>query len=414
MGALVVAGCTPYHGGVVAEERDHSYLSCDEPGAGDDADGDGWPTPRDCDDDDPSRHPYAVEVAGDDIDQDCDGLDDTVVEVSELPDFWEGCHPGELYVVEDGRWVHGSAVCDMHTIACAQELGGTLRLQEMTNLRNLRGLENLSRVGGLHFHTLGRIEDVSALVSLHEIDGDFDLHDIGAGSLRGLQVRTVRGHLRVGPAEDSSELYGTRLASLGGLEALETVEGNVEIVENMQLWDLDGLSGLQTIGGDLLIGDRTFLEDEGTGNRLVSLEGLDHVSVAGTLMVASNWWLTTLEGLSVASVGGNVEIRGNHDLEDLGTLGALGVVPGDLYVHDLPALVDLNGLTGLTEVGGDLVLAELLVEGLDGLDGLARVGGDLVIEDTPCLAASAIEELVARVEVVGEVVVDVGEEACGG
>ena len=40
-----------------------------------DADGDGFPADRDCDDGDPAVHPGAVETCGDGIDQDCSGAD---------------------------------------------------------------------------------------------------------------------------------------------------------------------------------------------------------------------------------------------------------------------------------------------------------------------------------------------------
>ena len=51
-------------------------LACRDPASGPvDADGDGVPAARDCDDADPARSPERSEVPGDGIDQDCDGLD---------------------------------------------------------------------------------------------------------------------------------------------------------------------------------------------------------------------------------------------------------------------------------------------------------------------------------------------------
>lgn len=42
-----------------------------------DADGDGYGMTEDCDDDDAARHPDAEETAGDGVDSNCDGQDDT-------------------------------------------------------------------------------------------------------------------------------------------------------------------------------------------------------------------------------------------------------------------------------------------------------------------------------------------------
>ena len=42
-----------------------------------DADGDGWSPDTDCDDDNAEIHPEATETAGDGIDSNCDGEDDT-------------------------------------------------------------------------------------------------------------------------------------------------------------------------------------------------------------------------------------------------------------------------------------------------------------------------------------------------
>ncbi|MFT5456379.1 MAG: hypothetical protein ACI9K2_002864 [Myxococcota bacterium] len=46
------------------------------PGASNDADGDGWSAPEDCDDGHPRVHPGAEETWYDGVDQDCDGADD--------------------------------------------------------------------------------------------------------------------------------------------------------------------------------------------------------------------------------------------------------------------------------------------------------------------------------------------------
>jgi hypothetical protein len=51
-----------------------AWLECDASGQGEDGDGDGAIWCRDCDDRDPARHPAAVEICGNEIDENCNGL----------------------------------------------------------------------------------------------------------------------------------------------------------------------------------------------------------------------------------------------------------------------------------------------------------------------------------------------------
>ncbi|MCA9541106.1 MAG: putative metal-binding motif-containing protein, partial [Myxococcales bacterium] len=74
-----------------------------------DADGDGVPAPADCDDHNPERYPGAVEICGDDIDQDCDGVKppcdadgDGVPEGRDCDDHDGDRFPGNPEVCADG------------------------------------------------------------------------------------------------------------------------------------------------------------------------------------------------------------------------------------------------------------------------------------------------------------------------
>jgi hypothetical protein len=67
-----------------------------------DADGDGWFDFEDCDDNDPNVNPAAMEIIGDGIDNNCDGLVDST--------YWGGGNPG--YVDADGDGFPSFIDCD--------------------------------------------------------------------------------------------------------------------------------------------------------------------------------------------------------------------------------------------------------------------------------------------------------------
>lgn len=95
-----------------------------------DADGDGFPDYIDCDDNDPNVHPAAVEIIGDGIDNNCDGLIDTTftwgggptgvdADGDGYPDFVDcddndpNVHPGAVEIPGDGIDNNCNGVIDL-------------------------------------------------------------------------------------------------------------------------------------------------------------------------------------------------------------------------------------------------------------------------------------------------------------
>ncbi len=183
------------------------------------------------------------------------------------------------------------------------------------------------------------------------------------------------------------DLYADRSISA---EVLERVGGDVDF---MDLVDPDPLSfpALTVVAGDLSVGEFNWHND----NDLKDLTGLSALTtVGGSLLISGNNLLESLAGLEqLASVGGDLILRYNHNLADISALSKLTEIPGELMVGKKVGptiysftvrgesdVISLDGLQGITSVGGDVTLADMELSDLAGLRNLEEIGGDLWME----------------------------------
>ena len=108
--------------------------------------------------------------------------------------------------------------------------------------------------------------------------------------------------------------------------------------------DLSELNSLTSVGHNLRIDDN---------DALTNLNGLSGLTSVGGLEIGGNDALTNLNGLSnITSVGGDLEIWNNDALINLdGLSGITGSVGGGLKIWDNDALTNLDGLSALTSIG---------------------------------------------------------------
>ncbi|MFA7444660.1 MAG: hypothetical protein WCY89_01840, partial [Flavobacteriaceae bacterium] len=173
-------------------------------------------------------------------------------------------------------------------------------------------------------------------------------------NLNGLSAITkINGNLIIGGFNTYNN-YGqfiengnNELTNLNGLSSLTEVGGNLTIVNNAQLENLSGLNALTTIGGNLTIGEH---KRYNSANNVI-LEG-------------GNNQLESLSGLTaLISIGGNLSIANNDSLEDINALSSLTTVgtisnnaTGNIYIGGNAQLLNCNGLSALTEVKGNLTI----------------------------------------------------------
>ena len=119
-----------------------------------------------------------------------------------------------------------------------------------------------------------------------EIDGDVVIDGGDITNLNGLSILTlIGGDLQIGVLYSNNP----NLINLAGLDNVTSVGGHLDIYNNDALTSLTGLDNMTFVGGRLLIS---------SNDALSSLTGLDNVtSVGGTLWISENDALTSLTGL---------------------------------------------------------------------------------------------------------------------
>jgi len=145
-----------------------------------------------------------------------------------------------------------------------------------------------------------------------------------------------------------------------------SITGALTITKTPCPFDLDGLSALTSVGGDLTVRESC----------LRNVDGLSALtSVGGTLRFSSpNYVLQNVDGLSaLTSVGGHLVIQ--SEFPHWNGLSALTSVGGALYISWKLELQNLDGLSALTSVGGLYIGNNVNLQNVDGLSALTSVGG---------------------------------------
>lgn len=172
------------------------------------------------------------------------------------------CIPGTLLIVDENV----DSLLGLEPLTAI----GTLEIRNTLALESLAGLQNVTRIDTFVFRANRNLEDLSDLTALEEIGRLSVVNNDGLVNLEGLEAITELDELTIHSNEN--------LVSFTGLDNL-TVAGSASLIDNVTITDLSGLGGLVTVEGDLDINE--------------------------------NLALTTVDGIGVQSVGGELEVKGN-------------------------------------------------------------------------------------------------------
>lgn len=307
-----------------------------------------------------------------------------------------GCEPFDFYILIDLD-PPGAADQFNPNLPCEEVLESELRTSDLSRLGTecaIRGnlivdaaSESLERVRIVHGSLIVEEgQDGAALTALRRVDGDATVR----GAVDGLGALTnIGGALAI---TDSS------LTNLDGLSGLQSVGGSITLARLAELVSLDGLSGLTAVNGELRIENAvklpsmrglhnvTYVSDAlllSRNNTLSDLTGLDSLERVGQLQIAANTGMTALAGApKLARVDSSLTLSGNSALVSSGDLRPLTLgAQASVNVDGCTRLVDVNLLQGVTD------LASLTLRGLpqlanvDGLSALRRIAGNLVLDN---------------------------------
>jgi hypothetical protein len=192
--------------------------------------------------------------------------------------------------------------------------------------------------------------------------------------------------------EGSVKITGADISNLDGLSVLDSVFGDLTVGDNWKgvnpnLITLEGLENLNYIGEDLVIHNN---------DNLVSIQALSGLTRIGKSMkILSNDHLITLTGLEgIDSLYGVIDFQNNNDLSDLTGLDNLKYIKGGLYLFTNEGLINLEGLGNLTVVAGNVdITNHSSLSSLTGMENLSSVESLVIFSNDELTSLSGLESL---------------------
>lgn len=277
-----------------------------------------------------------------------------------------------------GVWISGNNITNLSGLSVINTFGSDLRIFDNNSLVDLSGLQNVISIGS-NFYIGGN----DSLSTLNGLEG----------------LITVNGDLSIGHNGDLGCDGNYSLTNIEGLENLNHVAGNLEIIDNYNLINLSGLENLNSIEGNLQIGSVYYHNGMGMmkccpNGRLSSLSGLNNVnSVGGDILIYCNDSLTDITALnSLTSIGGIISIGYYFEYQSL--------TYGNPMLQSLSGLdnIEAESIEGIYMIR-NFSLSDCAIQSI--CDYLAMPFADVIIDSNAlgCNSQEVIEEICESVSI---------------
>lgn len=295
---------------------------------------------------------------------------------------------GSLYIFDKEE---GLPITDLSSLITIEKIGDNLIIEGCNSLSSFNGLNSVVTVtefsfsdntGLTNLEGLDNLKDVSRFQVWNnsELESFFpvkltqeEMSNIGVSrcpKLIDLQifenVTKVVGPMVIGGCDALTTLTGLdRIKSVGtliiinmdGIQSLDTfnnlseINNGLQIEENENLVDLNGLSNLVSFTGTLRIWNN---------QKLIDIDPLGAVVQTDSLFIWGNPLIVDLSGLeNLETVRGELNIFRNENLMNLDALANLSLLEGELKITNNPMLTDYCGIKELIQTGGHMGLLDI-------------------------------------------------------
>lgn len=254
-------------------------------------------------------------------------------------------------------------------------------------LTNLNGFQSILEIGGfVQIRNNNLLSDcaISILCSLFsETSTNNNIYDNSYGCSSVAEIQTNCGI----PVTCPGNIHFNSVSEINNFPitypGCTTIEGDA-IIDNINIYNLNGLSQIISIAGNLQI---SFC------SQLHNLYGLNSLTYVGQdLQINNNYLLQNLVGLnSLQSVDRDINITNNYALNSFQGLNHLSHIGRTFYTLG-SAITNLNGLSSLSSVKKIYLGNNSILESIDDISNISNLEF-LAIFDNPNLSNCAIESI---------------------
>ncbi|MBP6238963.1 MAG: hypothetical protein KA536_22625 [Saprospiraceae bacterium] len=244
---------------------------------------------------------------------------------------------GKLDSIHGSLYVYGDGVSNFSDLKSIKYIGKNITVND-SEISSFSGLSKITEIKG-NLRVSDNPLSFSGLQNLEIIHGNFEVVENGInGSFDGLtKLKEVKGNVY---------FYGIGKAEIKSLKALERIGGNLSLIRaNLIQTPLQGMPALKLIGGDLLFNQNDELKDYGQWPALDTIHG--------SLRFYYHYSLSSLSGFNnLKYIGKNLKIELNKELVSVTGFNQLNQIKGSIEILNNVKLKTISALFNTQEVNG--------------------------------------------------------------